>query len=573
VKAEVHFVYDGVSDDDFVKAWGVKLPLARGMTFTTSVAEGVATITPDAEAPFVALTQASADGFRVWRADAERMGETIVAGGMRSPGWVDLATADWGVAIGTRWFWQRWPNAIHYDGSTGEVSVMLYPPETLPMDTRRYARTEWGVGETYAPEAQPEYWAIHASRGVSNNKEIMLLFHRGALNAGGIGSQFEVFNRCALAVAPPTYYAQTRVMGYYTPRIAGQRDQWEAMVDAKLATYREAQDTFRWYGMWDFGDYQQRFGGPGVVSTHRYGRWERDWGRWGWGGGDGHGRAGRALLMTFLRTGDRVHFEQGEAHVMHRNDSDIRETKEFPWSFSPMRKISSERTAGPWWDISGCVSRHGVQHWSGPYVGARGGNPLGQRIHYYLTGNGRSGDILDLIAEMGMVRCGWDGRKMVPQRLGHSGSDGMAAACLQGILIKWERTGDAKYAAMLRAAIRPGSEVYPRLRRGQQWAAGYFIPFGGTQTIQDYYDLTNDAQAKMIILAAGKQLVGANRSWSWPGPQQQLVAGALRLSDGDEDLKKLAEAMIALQLQKGAGFNVIDYMPYQFETFNLLEKK
>ena len=116
------------------------------------------------------------------------------------------------------------------------------------------------------------------------------------------------------------------------------------------------------------------------------------------------------------------------------------------------------------------------------------------------------------------------------------------------------------------------SEVWPRLRRGEQWAAGYFIPFGGTQAIQEYYDLSKDPQARTIILAAARQLIGARRSWSWPGPQQQLVAGALRLS-GDEQLKKLAREMIQLQLKKGAGFNVIDYMPYQFETSDLLEKK
>ena len=76
---------------------------------------------------------------------------------------------------------------------------------------------------------------------------------------------------------------------------------------------------------------------------------------------------------------------------------------------------------------------------------------------------------------------------------------------------------------------RPGSEVWPRLRTGDKWAAGYFIPFGGTQAIQEYYDLSKDEQARTIILAAARQLIGAKHSWSWPGPQQQLVAGAGQL--------------------------------------------
>ena len=42
---------------------------------------------------------------------------------------------------------------------------------------------------------------------------------------------------------------------------------------------------------------------------------------------------------------------------------------------------------------------------------------------------------------------------------------------------------------------------------------------------------------------------------------------------GDEGLQKLAEEMIQKQFRQGAGFNVIDYMPFQFETFSLLEKK
>jgi len=276
--------------------------------------------------------------------------------------------------------------------------------------------------------------------------------------------------------------------------------------------------------------------------------------------------------MTFLRTGERVHFEQGEAHVRHRSDSDIRETREFPWSFSPLRKIPSERTEGPWWDMRGCVSRHGVQHWSGAYVGARGGNPLGQRIYYYLTGNGRTADILDIIAEAGMVRGGWDGHEKVLQRLGNSGSDGMAAACLQGVLIKWERTGEAKYQAMLAEAIRPGSDIYARMHSGGRWASGYFIPFGGCQAITEYHELSKDPQAEKIIIASGKQLIGARRAWSWPATHQQVVAAAYHLS-GDPELKKLAEEMIELQKKKGMGFNVIDYMPFQFEAFNIRDKK
>jgi len=130
VTAEGHFVYDGCPDDDFIKAWGMRVPLAKGMKFTT-YAEGKAISVPASPAaPFAAITQDTADSFRVWVADADRYGETVVVRGARANGWVDLSAPDWGVTIGTRWFWERWPNAIHYDSSTGNAQLMLYPPES-----------------------------------------------------------------------------------------------------------------------------------------------------------------------------------------------------------------------------------------------------------------------------------------------------------------------------------------------------------------------------------------------------------------------------------------------------------
>jgi len=569
VEGEAHFVFDGCGDDDFIKGWGVRFKADTGMTFTTRADGGEVNVMPEGGAPFTALTQTSADGYKVWQADADRLGETVRGEGKRSAGWVDLSTDRWGVTVGTRWFWQRWPNAIHYDSATGEVAVMLYPPETVVCDLRRYARREWGVGETYAPEGALEEFAPFASKGTANSKEFRIVFHRGKADLARTAQDFQVFNRRAIAKAPPEHYSGTRVLGYFAPRVKGTFDWYEQMTEDTFAEHREGQEKARWYGMWDYGDYQQRFGNPGNISTHRYGRWENDWGRWGWGGGDGHGRVDRALFMAFLRTGNRTHFEQGEAHVRHRSDADIRETREFPWSFSPQRKIPSDRTEGPWWDLRGCVSRHGVQHWSGAYVGARGGNPLGQRIYYYLTGNGRTADILDIIAEAGMVRGGWDGHKVVLQRLGSSGGgDGMAAACLQGVLIKWERTGEAKYQAMLAKAVRPGNDVYARMYSGGRWASGYFIPFGGCQAITEYYDLSNDPQARTIIIASAEQQIDAQRAWSWPGTHHQLVAAAYRLK-GSPELKKLAEDMVELQKTKGMGFNVIDYIPFQIEAFNL----
>ena len=545
VTAEGQFVYDGCPDDDFIKAWGMRIPLSKGMKFTT-YADGKAVSVPTSPAaPFAAITQDSADSFRVWVADADRYGETVVARGARANGWMDLSAPDWGVTIGTRWFWERWPNAIHYDSSTGKAELMLYPPESKVSDLRRYARHEWGVGETGAPGGDLEDYAAFAAKGIGNSKEIRLIFHSGSpVDPAKTSAEYRVFNDWPLAKADPAYYSMTRALGYWAPRVKGQYDDFEKAFEAALGKKINGQKNFRWYGMWDYGDYQQRFGDD-PDTTHNHLRWENDWGRWGWGQGDGQGRLDRDLFLQYLRTGVRLYFNQGEAMSRHRTDVDIVQTREYPWDWSVMRKFPPERTKGPWWDLRGCSHRHNAQHWGCAYVGARGGNPVGQKLYYYLTGNGRAGDMLETAADMGLTYNGWGGHEKVPQRYGHSGdSDGQGTG-LQAILIAWERTGDPRYRDALKSSLkdellRPKSEP---------WEIGMADAFGMLQAIVDYTLLTGDAEARQICIENADKIKKIKRNWMWPGYFIGIVAGGYRLT-GDPQLLSLLKSMIKEQTQK-----------------------
>jgi len=567
LRVQAHFVLDGVPDDDFVRAWGVRLPVGRGMKFTTpaggpgEMGDGMARLSPNGATPFAALTQTSADAFKVWASDADRAAQNLVAGGKRSAGWVDFSNDEWGVTVGTRWFWRRWPNAIHYDGAKGELAAMFWPPEMGVMDVRRYARYEWGVGETGAGDMDLTALAPVAAKGIANTKEIRLVFHRGAADLARTTAEYQAFNANPVAKAAPGYYAGTRALGYYAARAEGKHGAFEKQVASFIGRFAKGQEEFRWYGMWDYGDFQQRRGDAGQMNAHRHGRWENDWGRWGWAQNDGAGRHCKLLLLQFLRTGERKYFDLGEAMVCHQVDVDFLETREFPWDFSVIRKIPVERTKGPWWDVRGCSHRHGVQHWSCGYVGVRGGNVVGQRIYYYLTGDGRALDVLDILAEAGMVKFGLGGREKIAQRLGHSGGPTGQSATTAAIYYAWERTGDKVYRDALKTLVKNGGSY------GAAW--------GGQQALVAYADLTGDEAAKQEIVKRAKAKVayskGRRKVWSWPQSSIAIVQAGYRLS-GDAELGELLAKMIVGGSEmrgKGVNANYGIEMPYAIEALNI----
>lgn len=561
--AELHFVFDGVGDDDFLNAWGVRFNVGGGKKFAASGAEGAVAVEPTKEAPFAALTQESADSYKIWVADKDRLGETVISRGKRSKGWVDISEKDWGVTVGTRWFWQRWPNAVHYDSSTGDVSVMLKPPEASLTDLRRYARNEWGVGETSAGGGDLQVWAPFVSKGTANCKEIRLVFHRGPVDSEKANAEYDAFNCFPLAIAEPKYYSQTRAAGYWSVPGPGQYEDIENAFSNYLETKRRGQEEGRWYGMWDYGDYQQRF------SYHKHGRWENDWGRWGWGNGDsGAGCIDKALLLQYLRTGKRIHFEHGEAMVRHRVDVDMIESREIPWDYAPWRKVPSERTKGPWWDLRGCVHRHGVQHWSCHYIGGRGGTPQGLRIYYYLSGNGRAGDMLDIMMEMGMTRWGRGGHEKVVQRTGCS--DGGTGAALQGILIAWERTGKDLYLNTLKDIIKLDME------HSQESSFIRSIVFGFLFAVEELAELADDETAKNNLLKNAEKVKTIKRNYSWPGRYIGLAAAAYRLT-GEDQWKDLTRFLVEDQAKKSKrnkGINAYIFYGYlsAVETFDIKDK-
>ena len=101
-----------------------------------------------------------------------------------------------------------------------------------------------------------------------------------------------------------------------------------------------------------------------MSAIHRHDRWDRDYGRWGWSLGDGAGRIGHTLMLTYLRTLERRYLVAGEAYCRAVFDTSMVHTE-----------THLENATASWWRVRGLNHRHNVQPFGCPYIGMRGSSP------------------------------------------------------------------------------------------------------------------------------------------------------------------------------------------------------
>jgi len=547
VAAQHSFTYEGDPDYDFVRQVGLALRPALPAGAEPTVRVGVEG-TGDAGVPGRALcgvVQESADSYRVWRAEDSRV--ATVAEGRRAPGWLDVSGPAWGVTVGVRDFRQRYAKSVVLDPQAGEVRANFWAPEAGLLDMRRYART-WGVGETGAQEDRDiAAYSRLAAKGAAVTSWAVASFHAGPEPAPVLSEP--------VLVVPPAYVAATQALGPYCPSAAAPPE-LEQAVRETLDYWLDSQEQFRWYGLFDYGDFQQWYN-----TAHPTGRWDSDFGRWGWGGNDGMGRTSQAMLLQFLRTGDRRYFDAGAALCIHHYESDLVHTTEYPWDWGDLG------------DVSGCVHRHNAQHWGCPYLGLRGASPMGARLYYYLTGDGRTGDLLGLVLDASLQN-----------RMGHSGggADGLGTAAYS-YLVAWERTGDRQYADRLRELA-----ASPLMRPDNTWDAIMTTSFGLFHAVVELYDLTGDEAAGEAVRRIGDIAISnLKEDWTYPDGYFKIVTDGYRLTEDEryrERLQRMVEAFLqnhraaaqSLPREQWPGapgmappradFNVMRDLPYAMEV-------
>ena len=513
LRAEHSFVFEGDPDHDFVRTMG----LALDSKSLVDPAGGID-----------ALYQSSADGYEFYQAKAGKVDSTERWGG--SAGTLTASANNWSVSVGIRNMRELYPKALRADRDAGRVVAYLYPSEARPLDMRRYARKEYGCGEGNGYDTEPgrEYpelagFSRSASRGVGRSHDAFFAFARKDKNAEAdlsaialaeaeAAEALRLAERGVVVRAPLDTMAKSRALGPYALFKGGPYDDVEKNALKTLDYSLDAQERFRWFGFFDFGDQQSRF------NYQRTGRWESDWGRWGWGNNDGIGRFSLAFANAYLATGERKYFDALESAARHTAEVDVMHTDTVVQETDPVR-------------VRGLSHRHGVQHWSEPYIGLRGSSCIGWRVYYYLSGEERLRDVLEEVVDCAMT-----------DRYANSGPvnsfDGGGSAGV-ALLTMWEITGDAKYRDKLKWKMEqtPAPE--------NSWHAGLSVAMGFHEAALQFHDLTGDAKAREHLIKAADFTLSyvPKPGQSWPFSQVRTLAEAWRIT-GEDKYRRHAEKLL-----------------------------
>ena len=486
VYGQHQIIFSGEPDCDFIARWAIELPGQAGPRGRLVLEPGVELDTADGLA-------------------------TLARGPTRRLCWARTKT---GFAL-IRQGWENRPAGIMH--AAGSAFVDFWPEAAGVWDLRRYAR-EWAVGEsgdTKDAEAMLRY-AKFAARGMAKSHDFVLW--AGGASAGTA----EALAGRALLLAPPAWYARSQALGPLAPE---QSDGPYAAIDAttrrRLDYMLFCQDLYRWHGKLAYGFWQTRFG-----EVHRTDRWENDYGRWAWSLNDGAGRVGHVLMNQFLRTLDRRYLDAGQAFCRATYDTAMVHTEQH---------LEGARN---WWTAKGCTHRHNVQPFGCPYIGMRGSQPSGQRVLYFLTGDGVIADGLELVADA----CFRYAEGARGRLCNSGGSDGQgSAAC--ALLWKYETTADPKYLDACRKVLDASGLVPPKDAK----ALGYGPDFGLFNAAGEYADLSGDEAFRRRVVEVARMGLAAKE----PGPFLYPIAMAARWT-GDKALRDgLARALESWQASRG----------------------
>ncbi|GME23759.1 secreted protein [Neofusicoccum parvum] len=381
------------------------------------------------------LGQPGPDGFGVSKRTGEGRAWVRAPGGTRAGGVVYLGAAGvGGVALGVRYFWERWPTGLEGRAGEGEgeVTAWLWCPEAGPMDVRPWHGGEGQSGYDEQLEAMRvtyEDWeeGMGSPEGVARTNELFLLATEGTPEGERLAELTKYVRNPPVLVADSERIYRTGALGtYWSPashNLSASRVQQdvERRLDFLFNFYKGQVEQRKWYGFWDHGD---------IMHTYDADRhtWRYDVGGYAWDNSELS--PDLWLWLYFLRTGRADVYRMAEALTKHTGEVDVYHLGKY----------------------KGLGTRHGVQHWGDSCKQARISNALYRRFFYYLSGGDeRTGDLLEETLETEntfltldpyrKVRKDRDTYKPNPRALTISlGTDWSALAA--GWFIEWERRGE-----------------------------------------------------------------------------------------------------------------------------------
>ncbi len=255
----------------------------------------------------------------------------------RTAGWMDVVGDQRGVGVGIRHFTEAYPKEISLSIDSQRVDAELWSGSAPPMSFARWSSEEdGGMVDNFA-------------QGLTKTTEYVYRFHDADTDLADVRRSLNYVLAPAVAHAPPSWYAESRVYGRMAPR-STEYASFERGMDYKFRWWRFNQQWEPWYGAFTYGDGKNYYFGD---NWYEYANNEpaEDFMLW----------------RQFMRTGERRYALTGEA--MSRHTMDVDNTH---WPTGPDYR-GDTNSALDWWRAKadstgspyvGMGRRHGNQHWT-----------------------------------------------------------------------------------------------------------------------------------------------------------------------------------------------------------------
>lgn len=363
------------------------------------------------------LVQISPDSYDIRKRTGEGCCWINAARGNRSGGLAYAGGENGGLAAVIRNFWQKYPGSLEITGMTqsrAALKLWFWSPDSRPMDLRHYD-VRAHVDSYY--EGFDELRST--PRGIANTSEATVWCFDETPDRRTLLECVDRTQSPRLLKCRPEHYHGSGAFGVWSlaDRSTETRAWLEDRLDEAVDFYRREIEQRKWYGFWDYGD---------VMHTYDPARhtWRYDMGGYAWQNTELVPTYW--LWLTYLRTGGQEVFRLAEAMCRHTAEVDAYHLGEY----------------------AGLGSRHNVLHWGCGCKEARISMAGHHRFYYYLTGDERTGDILEEVRDADYAT-----EKLDPMRAyapkdeypTHTRSGPDWAAFCSNWMTRWERFEDTYY--------------------------------------------------------------------------------------------------------------------------------
>ncbi|MGI5899991.1 MAG: hypothetical protein ACOX8S_08750 [Christensenellales bacterium] len=383
------------------------------------------------------ITQLSSRNYDIKKRTGEGCVYVRGANGARALGIGYIGGTGGGMAAFKKDFWQKFPSSIEANNLLKEkatLKVWLWSPDGDAIDMRRYDN------KTHVEACYEGFEEMRSSGyGVANTNEIVIKVYDKYPGNEALVDSAKEWQSTNLLLAAPEYYLETGVLGgvwSVDDRSTPGKAMVESWLDDLLEYHKNEREQRDWYGFWDYGDIGHTY------DEFRH-SWRYDMGGYGWQNTELVPNLW--LMYGFLRSGREDYFQMAQAMCRHTAEVDLYHLG----------------------DYRGLGSRHNVIHWGCGCKEGRIGMAALHKVYYFVTGDERTGDIMDdqrdcdkAIARVDPLRAYFTPD---PQFSCHMRFAPDLMAICSNWFTYWERHEDTKYRdklmKVLEEARKPGMMV------------------------------------------------------------------------------------------------------------------